>query len=157
MSRPNLHKSCLVCVVLFTAVAVSCLVVSLVPSPPNRARPSARHPLVGTWTPARSGPPTTVLDIRADGAASRTDFQNASGANPDTFTIRWRVEGDAFVFREDARGMLGKVEQLAGGGPREERIPILSISDDELKFGDPKSPIVYRRYEGHLTKHLNRK
>ena len=157
MSRRNLPKICLVCVVLLAAVAVCCLVVWLVPSRPNRARPSARHPLVGTWTPAGSGPPTTILDIRADGTASRTDFQNASGANPVTFTMRWRVEGDTFVFEMDARSVLGKLQQLAGGGPPGERIPILSISEDELKFGDPKSPIVYRRYEGHLTRSLNRK
>ena len=157
MSRPNLPKICLVCVVLLAAVTVGCLVVWLVPSRPNRARPPARHPLVGTWTRARSGPPTAILDIRADGTASRTDFQNASGANPVTVTMRWRVEGDTFVFQMDARSVLGKLQQLAGGRTSEEHIPILSISDDEIKFGDPKSPVVYRRYEGHLTRSLNRK
>ena len=156
MSRPNLPKICLVCVVLLAAVTVGCLVVWLVPSRPNRARPPARHPLVGTWTRARSGPPTAILDIRADGTASRTDFQNASGANPVTFTMRWRVEGDTFIFEIDARSVLGKLQQLAGGGPPGERIPILSVSEDEIKFGDPKSPTVFQRYEGHLTKHLNR-
>ena len=156
MSRANLHKICVVCVVLLAAVAVSCLVVWLVPSGPNRVRPSARHPLVGTWTPARSRSPAAILNIRADGTAARTDFQNASGANPVTVTMRWRVEGDTFVFEMDARSVLGKLQQLVGP-PCEEHIAILSISEDEITFGDPKSPVVYRRYEGPLTKHLNRK
>ena len=70
--------------------------------------------------------------------------------------MRWRVEGATFVFEQDAGSVLGKLQQLVGP-PCEEYVPILSITEDELQFGDPKSPTVYRRYEGHLTKHLNRK
>jgi len=156
MARRNSPKRWLVCLVVLAAAGASLLVVRVVPSGRGAAEPSPRHPLVGTWTPVRSRSPAAILDIRADGTASRTDFQNASGANPVTVRMRWRAEGDTFIFEMKARGALGKLKQLVGP-PCEERIPILSITEDEIAFAGQNRPVVYRRYEGPLTKHLNRK
>ena len=150
MARPRLRKSWLVCLVVLTAMAVCLFVVCLLLLGRNEVRPSPKDPLVGTWRLAGPGAGSVVLTIRPDGTMSRADYPGRAGGNPVINTARWWVEGGMFVFQEDARGVLGKLEQLAGGGQPIERIPILSISEHEFILGDPKGPIVYRRYKGHL-------
>jgi hypothetical protein len=49
------------------------------------------------------------------------------------------------VFREHRMGIASLLDALPGVGPREERIPILSVSAGELVVGNQAAPMSYKR------------
>jgi hypothetical protein len=92
------------------------------------------------------GPGTTrVLTFESDGRLTSVDLSDQSGIVLQDRVATWHVDGQMVVFRKHRPGIASLLDAIPGVGPPEERIPILSVSDDELLVGNPATPMTYKR------------
>ncbi len=62
----------------------------------------------------------------------------------------WRIEDHTLVLRKHRRGIASVLDFIPGMGLPEDRIPILSVTENELLAGSEATPIAYERPSGNL-------
>ena len=141
--RPRIWIAGIVLVLLLLGLTVLLVVDFPVTRQPAQRSALGRQ-LIGAWVavPPEESLQRSVLTFHPDGWA--TSWQRYGNQPPQEYYAKWHIEGSSVVYQETRKGLWGAAKQLLDAQPRE-KMKILSISDTELRLGQPGSPLVFRR------------
>ena len=111
-------------------------------------------PLIGSWSrPNHFGEGTTaLLKFESDGEVTSRVFSDETGVVLHDESGTWSATDSVLMIRKHRKGISSLLDAMPGVEPIGiATFPIVSVSEDDLKLGEPDDPLTYRRKPAEQT------